>query len=437
MSDIKVRFAPSPTGYLHIGSARTALFNWLFARANKGEFILRIEDTDRERSQEQYQQEILSSLKWLGLDWDGKIYLQSERMRLYKEAAERLVVEDKAYYEETEKGRAIRLKVLKGETMTFYDLIRDKIDIDTATLDDLVLIKSDGTATYNFACVIDDIDMKISHIIRGEDHIANTPKQMLVYRALGVKPPKFAHIPLILGEDRSRMSKRHGATSISEYRQRGYLPEALINFLSLMGWSPKNNQEKLKKDKIISLFSLKGITKTAAVFNVKKLDWLNAEYIKEAPLPGLTDFVAGHLIDRGIIEKDYDRKWLEAVVECFRTRFCNIDEFIERSRFLFNDDIVFDQGAVDEFLRGKDVVARLLKFRERLAGLERFDPQAIEEQMKALVDELGIKPADVIHPVRVALTGMASAPGIYDVISLVGKERALARLDKIKDIMAK
>jgi glutamyl-tRNA synthetase len=224
MSSVRVRFAPSPTGYLHIGSARTALFNWLYARNQGGEFILRIEDTDKERSEVKYLDEITSSLKWLGMDWDEEAYYQSKRFDIYKKAGNRLVSETKAYYEETEKGKAIKLKVPKDYIIVFYDIIRDKIEVNANTLDDLVLLKSDGSPTYNFACVVDDADMGITHIIRGDDHIANTPKQILIYQALGIKPPKFAHIPLILGEDKSRMSKRHGATSILEYREKGYFP---------------------------------------------------------------------------------------------------------------------------------------------------------------------------------------------------------------------
>jgi len=430
MSEIRVRFAPSPTGYLHIGSARTALFNWLYARANNGKFILRIEDTDKERSDEKYLDEILSSLKWLGLNWDEEICSQSKRFDIYKETAERLVKEEKAYYDETEKGRAIRLKVVKDEVITFYDVVRDKIEINSSTLDDLVLMKSDGSATYNFACVVDDIDMKISHIIRGEDHIANTPKQILVYQALGAKPPKFAHMPLILGEDKSRMSKRHGATSIAEYKERGYLHEALVNFLALMGWSPKDNREKMTIEQIIKIFSLKAITKTGAIFDIKKLDWLNGEYIREKPLGELTDFVAEHFKKRGILKEDYDRKWLEAMVESFKPRFCNIDDLIKRSGFLFKDEIDFDAEAVEKYLKGsEDVAANLSKVRAALETVEPFDPQQIEEAVRSVATELGVKAGDLIHPLRVAVTGSAAAPGIFEVLALVGKERVLKRLE--------
>ena len=431
MSSVRVRFAPSPTGYLHIGSARTALFNWLYARSQGGEFILRIEDTDKERSDDKYLSEILSSLKWLGINWDGDIYYQGKRFDIYKKAAEKLVSEEKAYYEETEKGKAIRLRIPQDYIITFYDIVRDKIDVNSNTLDDLVILKSDGSPTYNFACVVDDADMGITHIIRGDDHIANTPKQILVYQALDIKPPKFAHIPLILGEDKSRMSKRHGATSILEYREKGYFPEAIVNFISLMGWSPKDNREKLSVDQIVKLFSLKSIVKTGAVFNIKKLNWLNGEYIREKPINKLTDFVVEHLIKRNIIEKDYNRQWLEGVVKSFQTRFCDIDEFIERSSFLFNDEIVFDKQAKDDYLSTETQIKNLKALSQKLNSIENFDPLSIEQAIKALSDELKVKTADIIHPARVALTGTAAAPGIYEVIYLIGKERVIRRLDNI------
>jgi glutamyl-tRNA synthetase len=429
MSSVRVRFAPSPTGYLHIGSARTALFNWLYARNQGGKFILRIEDTDKERSDTKYLEEILASLKWLGMGWDEDIYYQSKRFEIYIKQAEKLVSEGRAYYEETEKGKAIRLKIPQDYVITFYDIVRDKIDINSNTLDDLVLVKSDGSPTYNFACVVDDADMGITHIIRGDDHIANTPKQILIYQALGIKPPKFAHIPLILGEDKSRMSKRHGATSIMEYKEKGYFPEAIVNFISLMGWSPKDNREKLSIEQTINIFSLKSIVKTGAVFNIQKLNWLNGEYIREKPLDKLTEFVAGLLIKRNIIKEDYDRQWLEGVVKSFQTRFCNIDEFIEKSAFLFNEEVVFDEQAKAEHLGSKAHIDNLKALRQRLEGLDTFDPASIEKAVKVLSDELGIKTADIIHPARVALTGASAAPGIYDVIYLIGKARVLKRLD--------
>jgi len=427
---VRVRFAPSPTGSLHIGSARTALFNWLYARNQGGEFILRIEDTDKERSSEKHIDEILSSLKWLGLNWDGEVLYQSKRFNIYKQYAEQLVAQDKAYYEDTDKGRAIKLKVVKDETIVFYDAVHDKIEVNSNTVDDFVIIKSDGSPTYNFACVVDDADMNITHIIRGDDHITNTSKQLIIYQALGKKPPKFAHIPLILGEDKSRMSKRHGATSIEECKTRGYFPEALVNFLSLMGWSPKDDREKMSLDQIIKLFSLKAIVKTGAVFNIQKLNWLNGEYIRETSVSALTDFVAAHLIEKNIIKEDCDRQWLEAAVKSFQTRFCNIDDFIEQSGFLFSEDINIDQVIVNEHLKDEKTRNLLTKLKQSLETIDLFTTESIEKAVRSLADAEGVKAADIIHPARTALTGRTAAPGIFDVIYLIGKERAIKRLDK-------
>jgi len=427
---VRVRFAPSPTGSLHIGSARTALFNWLYARNQGGEFILRIEDTDKERSDEKHIDEILSSLKWLGLNWDGEVLYQSKRFDIYKQYAKELVVQEKAYYEETDKGRAIKLKVVKDELIVFYDAVHDKIEVNSNTVDDFVIIKSDGSPTYNFACVVDDADMNITHIIRGDDHITNTSKQLIMYQALGKKPPKFAHIPLILGEDKSRMSKRHGATSIEEYKARGYFSEALVNFLSLMGWSPKDDREKMSLDQIVKLFSLKAIVKTGAVFNIQKLNWLNGEYIRETPISELTDFVAVHLIEKDIIKEGYDRQWLEAVAKSFQTRFCNIDDFIEQSGFLFREDIDIDQAIVNEHLNNEKTRNLLLKLRQSLEATDPFTVESIEQVVRSLAAAEGVKAADIIHPARAALTGRTAAPGIFDVICLIGKERVIKRLDK-------
>ena len=427
---VRVRFAPSPTGSLHIGSARTALFNWLYARNQGGEFILRIEDTDKERSSEKHIDEILSSLKWLGLNWDGEVLYQSKRFNIYKQYAEQLVAQDKAYYEDTDKGRAIKLKVVKDETIVFYDAVHDKIEVNSNTVDDFVIIKSDGSPTYNFACVVDDADMNITHIIRGDDHITNTSKQLIIYQALGKKPPKFAHIPLILGEDKSRMSKRHGATSIEECKTRGYFPEALVNFLSLMGWSPKDDREKMSLDQIIKLFSLKAIVKTGAVFNIQKLNWLNGEYIRETSVSALTDFVAAHLIEKNIIKEDCDRQWLEAAVKSFQTRFCNIDDFIEQSGFLFSEDINIDQAIVNEHLNNEKTRNLLTKLKQGLEGVDQFTTELVEQAVRSLADAEGVKAADIIHPARVALTGKTAAPGIFDVICLIGKERVVKRLEK-------
>ncbi len=430
MSDIRVRFAPSPTGFLHIGSARTALFNWLYARNQKGKFLLRIEDTDRKRSKKECLDEILSSLKWLGMKPDEDPYFQSKRTPIYEKYAKRLLDEDKAYYEETEKGKAVRFKNPK-EKIVFNDIIKGKIEFDTGEFDDLVLMKSDGTPTYNFACVIDDLEMKITHAIRGDDHVSNTPKQIMLYNALGVKPPKFVHIPLILGEDRSRMSKRYGATAIADYKEKGYFPEAIINFLVLMGWSPKDNREKLSTEQIIKLFSLKSIKSTPAVFDIKKLDWLNSEYIKSYRPEKIADFLTPFLIKRKLLKEDYNKQWLIKTAALYSTRISNIEDFIAKTGFLFKEEIDYDPEAVKEHIN-KKALSYIEKYREKIEGLESFDEKSLENAARKLAEELNVHWSKIIHPVRVAVTGSSASPGIFEVLVLLGKERVLKHLKNIQ-----
>ena len=272
---VRVRFAPSPTGFLHVGSARTALFNWFFARHEKGQFLLRIEDTDAARSKKEFLDEILESLRWLGLDWDGEVVFQSKRAEIYRKAAEKLLAEGKAYKD----GKAILLKVVPGEIVTVEDLVHGSVKVNTLEIKDQVLIKSDGMPTYSFACVMDDSEFGMTHVIRGDDHISNTPKQILIHRALGFTPATYVHIPLILGTDRSRLSKRHGATNLNDYRKNGFLPEAVVNFLALLGWSPGGDKELMSVQEIIDAFDLKRIGKTGSMFDLKKCTWMNSQYM--------------------------------------------------------------------------------------------------------------------------------------------------------------
>ncbi|OHB96797.1 MAG: glutamate--tRNA ligase, partial [Planctomycetes bacterium RIFCSPLOWO2_12_38_17] len=322
-SNVRVRFAPSPTGYLHIGGARTALFNWLFARHNKGVFILRVEDTDQQRSTEESTKAIFDSMKWLGLDWDEGPYYQSQRLSIYKQYAERLVEHGKAFYDTDAEGRkAIRFR-MQDEITEFNDLIHGAITFDAALIEDFVILKADGFPTYNFACVVDDADMGITHIIRGDDHISNTPKQIALYKAFGFKMPEFAHIPMILGEDGSRLSKRHGATSVTEYRDKGYLSHALVNFLSLLGWSPGNDQEIISITEMIEKFTLKRVNKTSAQFNNTKLDWMNGQYIKNTPVEELTPEVKAFFEKSGINTAEYTTEWFKNLVSLYHERFKN------------------------------------------------------------------------------------------------------------------
>lgn len=421
---VRVRFAPSPTGNLHIGGARTCLFNWLFARHNRGKFILRIEDTDKSRSKEEYLKEILDSLKWLGLDWDEGPYFQSERIDLYKKYAEELLNKGYAYEEEG----AIIFRIVP-ETILFDDIIHGRISFDTSEIKDQVLIKRDGLPTYNFACVIDDALMEITHVIRGDDHISNTPKQILLYRALGFNLPQFAHIPLILDEDRSRMSKRKGAVAISEYRQMGYLPEALVNFLALLGWSPGNNQEIISLREMIEKFSLEKVSKTAAVFNDEKLDWINSQYIRKLDVEKLSELLEERLYQKGLVKEELDRDWFRQLVNLLHTRIKTLEDFFAQTEFIFKDNISYDENAVNEFFTGRRYLKEgFEKLIERLEELFLFDVKSIEKTIREIAEELKVSAKDFILPVRVAVTGKSVSPPLFESIFLLGKEKTISRL---------
>ncbi len=421
-----VRFAPSPTGFLHIGGARTCLFNWLYARSTKGKFILRIEDTDMIRSESKYLKEILDSLKWLGLDWD-EIYYQSERFDIYKKHAQKLLEEGKAYKE----GEAVIYKIPQEAKIRFFDVLRGEIAVDTEQLKDQVLMKSDGSPAYNFCCVVDDALMGLTHIIRGDDHIANTPKQIMLYEALGFKPPKFVHIPMIHGEDGARMSKRHGATAISEYKKQGFLPQALVNYLALLGWNPGTNKEMFSADALIKEFSLKRINKTAAVFDINRLSWVNGQYIKEMDIEALMGLIVPLLKEKDYIKDDCNKDWLRGLIALYKTRLPTLDHFAKLAGFFFIDNVNYDESAVNEFLIKPKVAGYLEKFKQAIEKTEPFEHKAIEESIRGLVAQMGIKAGDIIHPVRVALTGGTVSPGIFEVIEFLGKERSVSRLQKI------
>jgi len=418
---IRVRFAPSPTGYLHIGGIRTALFNWLFAKANQGQFILRIEDTDKKRSDKKYLDEILDSLKWLGFNWD-ELYFQSERTQKYLEAAEKLLQDGKAYNSQS----AIILKMPKIN-LKIEDLIHGLIEFDTGVIKDQVLIKSDGSPTYNFACVVDDADLKISHVIRGDDHISNTPKQVVMYQALNLTVPKFAHLPLILGKDGSRLSKRTGATAISDYRKMGYLPEAMVNYLMLLGWSPGENQEIVSLEAAIKRFSIKRVNKAPAVFNLEKLNWINNQYIKQADTKRLTDLLIPLLKARKYLTEGFDRNWLEKAVKLFQPRLNALNDFCEWADFLFLKKPKFNREAKQK-LTGKPLRDAFKLLLERLDKLEPFDIHTSEAAFRELVKELNWNASDLVHPVRAALTGKTVGPGLFETMIILGKEKTRERL---------
>ena len=477
MPSPRVRFAPSPTGYLHVGGARTALFNWLFARRLGGVFVLRIEDTDLERSSQDMVEGILDGLRWLGLDWDegpgigGDFgpYFQSERVNRHRAMADRLVAQGHAYYcyctpdtlkakrdaaehsgsawrydrtcctltpdeiaarERDRMPRVIRFRVPGGPTR-FDDLVHGPIEFDGANIEDFVLLRSDAQPTYQLSVVSDDVEMKITHVVRGDDHISNTPKQILLYRAVGAAEPKFAHVPLILGPDKKRLSKRHGATSVTEYERQGYLPEAMFNFLSLLGWSPGNDNEIFTRDALINAFALEGISGGHAVFNSEKLDWFNQQHIMRLAPEELALRVKPWLETAGLWRDDYlnaRHAWFVAVIELLRPRAKRLDDFAAQGALFFGEAIEYDAAAVETHLRAPGMDAHLAALAATLAGLETFDPGSTEAALRTLADARGVKAGVLIHAVRVAVTGKTVSPGLFDVLALLGRDRVDARL---------
>ena len=426
---IRVRFAPSPTGYLHIGGGRTALFNWLYAKAKGGKFILRIEDTDQLRSKKEYLDEILYSLDWLGFKWD-ELYHQSERFDIYRECADKLLKNGAAYIEKSEEGKqAVIFKVLP-QKIKINDLIRGEIEFDAQDIKDQVLIKSDGTPTYNFACVVDDATMNITHVIRGDDHISNTPKQVLLYQALGFGLPNFAHLPLIMGKEGGRLSKRTGATAISDYRKMGYLAQALVNYLLLLSWAPGENREIIDINEAIKLFDVKDVNKTAATFDMDKLNWINNQYLKKEDPEKLADEVIPHLIEKNYIPKEnFDRPYVVSLMKLFQARMQTLNDFADWADFFFLKEVNLDPQVEKKFLSA-DLSREFSMFIQRLKMLDKFDVISIEASFREMVKELNIEAKALIHPIRVALTGKTIGPGLFEVIYYLGKERSIERLKR-------
>ncbi len=434
----RVRFAPSPTGFLHIGGARTALFNWLYAKAQGGQFILRIEDTDRERSKREYLDEILEGMQWLGLSWD-ELHKQSDRFAIYREHAQRLLTQGKAYKD----GEAVILKMSAGlrvdqpiagnssPQLVFYDLIRDKISFEVSEIKDQVLIKSDGSPAYNFACVVDDALMEISCVIRGEDHISNTPKQLAIYEALGFKSPKFAHLPLILDAEGGRMSKRHGAVAVSEYRRMGFLPQALVNYLMLLGWSPAHNQEIVSLSTAIKNFSIKKINKAGAAFSMEKLEWINAQYLRQMDTPSLTKMLIPFAKEHGLDLENFDSARLENIVHLVKSRMTTLKDFLAWTEFIFTDEVKIDPQARAQYLtKNKSKEFQLLS--QRLQQIKDFNLASAEETFRKLIAELGIQSSELVHSVRVALTGKSVGPGLFETMAVLGKEKTVQRLARTR-----
>ena len=479
MSEVRVRFAPSPTGYLHIGGARTALFNWLFARKMGGKLILRIEDTDTERLKEDSVSQILTSLKWLGLNWDegpeagGECgpYYQSERRELYSKYAQQLLDEGKAYYcfctpadleAEREKQRAakqpfryartcreldpevakaraaagepysVRIKIPTEGSITVHDLIHGDVTFNMDQFDDFVIVKSNGMPTYNFAVVVDDHLMGMTHVLRAEEHLSNTPKQLLIYEALGFEPPKFGHMPMILAPDRSKLSKRHGATSVEEFRAQGYLPEAIINYLTLLGWGPGDEREIFTLEETVKLFELEQMSKKAAVYDTKKLTWMNGQYLSELPLEKILPEAETFFIKDGLVTKEWlaeNKEYFAKLVDTVRVRVKTLQEVADASAYFFKDVEAYDEKGVAKHF--KPEAAELLE--KCIAALEAdevFNLTSTEAIYNKIAADNGLALGKVIHPTRLALTGRTVSPGMFDVMVLLGKEKTLARMRK-------
>jgi glutamyl-tRNA synthetase len=463
---VRTRFAPSPTGYLHIGSARTALYSWLYARAHEGTFILRIEDTDLERGTQEAVDVILKGMEWLDLTYDEGPFFQTKRLERYQEVLKQLLAEGKAYRcycskerlerlrkeqlknkqkprydgfcrqlqrEEINQPFVIRFKNPQEGVTTFEDQVRGKISIQNSELDDLILARSDGMPTYNFSVVVDDIDMKITHVIRGDDHINNTPRQINIFKALNTEPPLYAHIPMILGSDGKRLSKRHGAMSVLQYRDEGYLPEALINYLVRLGWS-SGDQEIFSRDEMISLFNLSNISRSPAIFNPEKLLWLNQHYIKTTPPENLAGLLAWYL-ERLNVEVANGPSLTEVVL-AQRERCKTLVEMAEKSRFLFEEDINYDQETIQrEF--SETTEHALSELLTRFSSLPLWDKQNIHDQISAVAQTFNLKMAKVAQPLRIAVTGGTVSPSIDLTLQLLGKEKTLRRLQKTIDIIEK
>ncbi|HEY1234975.1 MAG TPA: glutamate--tRNA ligase [Candidatus Binatia bacterium] len=463
MNSIRTRFAPSPTGYLHIGGARTALFNYLFARHCGGKFILRIEDTDRERSTPEAIGAILDAMKWLELDYDEGPFYQTKRYDLYKDKIKELLVKGSAYpcvcttaeleakrqlamkekrkpiYDGTcrppdgviptlpaDKPYTIRFRSPAAGTTVVRDLIKGEVVFDNRELDDLIIARSDGTPTYNFCVVVDDIDMMISHIIRGDDHLSNTPRQIQLYEALGHPLPQFAHVPLILGTDKARLSKRHGATSVMAYRDMGYFPEAVVNYLVRLGWS-YGDQEIFSRQELIEKFALENVGKSAGVFNPEKFLWVNFQYLKSRPLEQLAEEIVPYIAVKGYPVPS-DKQWLEKMLATLRERAKTLTELVDAAHCYLSDDIVIERKAAGKFLT-KDMAAPIQTLIEKLAALSDFSEPAIEEAFAATLREHQLPMGKLAQPVRVALTGGTASPGIHEVIAVLGKDRTIRRLE--------
>ncbi len=471
---IRTRFAPSPTGFLHVGGARTALFNYLFARHGNGLFLLRIEDTDRERSLPEHTQSILNSLHWLGLEWDGEPVYQSVRMQEHRKLCSDLFEQGAAYpcfcthdslrekreaavkagldtrYDRTclsiaqsearsrmqRESFVLRFRIPEGETV-FDDRVHGRISVRHQEIDDFVIQRSDGSPVYQIAVVADDHDMEITHVIRGDDHLTNTVKQILIYRAMQWSLPEFAHVPLILGEDKKRLSKRHGATSVEAYREQGILPEAMVNFLALLGWSPGDDLERMNLAELTGAFTLDRISGKPAVFDLKKLEWMNAAVLSELPESALIERLQPALsVLHESADEDVPEERLLRMIALLKPRLKNLNDFQSQAACFFRDPESFEPKAREKYWSDEEVPGRLETLLRRLDSLEDWNETALEEALRSEAEKMGIGAGKLIHPVRLALTGSGSSPGLFEVMSLLGKETVIRRIKKGIDTLA-
>ncbi len=472
MANPRLRFAPSPTGYLHVGGARTALYNWLYARGRGGTLILRIEDTDADRSKPELTAAILEGLEWLGLDWDEGPYYQSQRLGLYRARAAELEQQGSAYpcfcppellrekreraeaerrpwkYDRTcrqlsvdERARrrgegrpsALRFRVPESGQTTFNDLVFGRVELANTEIEDFVLLRSDGQPTYHLSVVTDDLDLRVTHVVRGADHLPNTPKQVLMYRALGAPEPVFAHLPLILGPDKQRLSKRHGATAVEAYRRQGILPEALINFLALLGWTPRGGREIISLEEMIAQFDLAAVSKSNAVFDPEKLAWMNSEYLRRMPLEKLLPRVQAELEAAGLwnpVLTAAEKKRLEDSIRLLQTRARSLNDFSGSGRAFFSDDFSYSSEAREKFWKEPQLAEWLTELSRRLMDIHPFGLEQTERCLRGLAEEKGIRAGVLINAARVALTGQAVAPGLFELMITLGQQRVARRLEK-------
>jgi glutamyl-tRNA synthetase len=418
----RVRFAPSPTGYLHVGGARTALFNWLYARHTGGQFLLRIEDTDKQRSTDAHTQVILDGLTWLGLDWDDDLVFQGARIQRHQEAADRLLAEGKAYLDEG----AIRFRVPPGE-IAWDDAVHERISFQGEDLKDFIILRTDRTPIYNLAVVVDDVDMTITHVLRGDDHISNTPKQIALYRALGAEPPIFGHVPMINGPDGKKLSKRHGATAVGDYQHMGILPAAMRNFLALLGWSPGGDREIMTQDEMVQLFSFEGVQKKAAVFDTTKLEWMNGQYLSAATPEALFPIIAPRLAELGVAA---DHEAMLRTIGAVKTRSrTTIDVARQVAVRLDAKFVVMDDKATKEI--AKDLAGYTSALQASIAALRdaEWSAAALEQRLRALADERGVAAGKIFQPIRIALTGGTVSEPVNELLYVIGKDAALRRLE--------